>query len=234
VNQLWTELAQRASVQLLDEQRSRLMRFLDLLLDANQRMNLTRITDRAQAALHHVADALTLLRFIGPGPIELADVGSGGGVPGIPLAIARPDARVRLIESTRKKAAFLRDALRELKLDNVTVSDDRAEIIARTEAREAFDIVTARAVGQLPWLAEWCLPLVRIGGNVLAMKGEKVREELPAALKAIKLLGGGEPVVHPVDLPGTEHHVIVEIPKIARTDPKYPRDPTATRGKPIT
>jgi 16S rRNA (guanine527-N7)-methyltransferase len=233
VNQLWTDLAALGAVELLPQQHEGLVRFLDLLLDANQRMNLTRITDRGQAELHHVADALTLLRFVPGGPIALADVGSGGGVPGIPLAIARPDAQVLLIESTKKKAVFLRDAVQQLQLRNVTVNDARAEEVARTLARESFDIVTARAVGQLVWLAEWCLPLAKKGGKVLSMKGAKVSDELPAAAKAIKLLGGGEPAVHPVTLPGTEHHVIVEIPKVARTDSRYPRDPTATWGKAI-
>jgi 16S rRNA (guanine527-N7)-methyltransferase len=233
VNPLWSELARKAGLPLLPEQHARLSRYLDLLLQANQRMNLTRITDRPEAETHHIADALTLLPFIQAGEISISDVGSGGGVPGIPLAIARPEARMLLIESTKKKAAFLRDVARELNLDNVTVSDDRAEIVARTDARECFDIVTARAVGQLTWLAEWCLPLTKKGGKVLAMKGRRVSDELPVAANAIKLLGGGEPVVHPVELPGTEHHVIVEIPKIARTETKYPRDPTATRGRPI-
>jgi 16S rRNA (guanine527-N7)-methyltransferase len=85
----------------------------------------------------------------------------------------------------------------------------------------------------MDWLAEWCLPLVKKGGRMLAMKGPKVADELPVARRAIKLLGGGEPVVHPVDLPGTEHRVIVEIPKLAKTDPKYPRPATAAKGKPL-
>jgi 16S rRNA (guanine527-N7)-methyltransferase len=196
-------------------------------------LNLTRITNRAAAEVQHIADALTLLPYLPAGPITLADVGSGGGVPGIPLAIVRPDARILLIESTKKKTVFLRDAIQKLALTNVEVSDERAEDLARFDQRESFDIVTARAVGALAWLAEWCLPLAKKGGKVLAMKGARISEELPAAAKAIKLLGGGAPVVHPVALPGTEHHVIVEIPKIARTDQKYPRDPTRTRGNPL-
>lgn len=234
IHPLWSELASRASLTLSPEQHARLTHYLDLLLDANaRRMNLTRITDRSAAEIFHVADALTLLPFLPAGAFCLADVGSGGGVPGIPLAIARPDAQVVLIESTKKKAAFLRDAARELGLHNVQVADARAEEVARTDRRESFDVVAARAVGQLAWLAEWCLPLARRGGKVLAMKGAKVADELPAAAQAIRLLGGGQPVVHPVALPGAEHHVIVEIPKIASTDPRFPRDPTATGGRPL-
>jgi 16S rRNA (guanine527-N7)-methyltransferase len=233
VNQLWTELAARGGVVLIDHQHELLHSYLDLLLEANQHVNLTRITNRIDAGISHVADALTLLPFLPAGAISLSDVGSGGGVPGIPLAIARPDAQVTLIDSTKKKAAFLRQAVDQLKLANVTVRDERAEHVARTDARERFDVVTARAVGALVWLAEWCLPLVRVGGRVLAMKGAKAQQELAPAARTIKLLGGGAPVVHPVELPGSQHHVIVEIPKMAPTDPRYPRDPTATRGKPI-
>jgi 16S rRNA (guanine527-N7)-methyltransferase len=233
VNELWNEIARRANVTLTDEQHARLSRYLDLLFEANARMNLTRITDRPAAELQHVADALTLLPYLPPGAIRVADVGSGGGVPGIPLAIARPDATVMLIESTKKKAAFLKSAADALGLTNVTVSEWRAEDVGHGNARETFDVALARAVATMDWLAEWCLPLAKKGGRMLAMKGPKVADELPAAAKAIKLLGGGEPVVHPVDLPGTEHRVIVEIPKVGKTDGRYPRPATQAKGKPL-
>jgi 16S rRNA (guanine527-N7)-methyltransferase len=180
-----------------------------------------------------VADALTLLPYLPPGPHRLVDVGSGGGVPGLPLAIARADATVLLVESTKKKAAFLTEAAAALGLANVSVSEWRAEDVGLSNSRETFAVATARAVATLDWLAEWCLPLVRKGGKVLAMKGARAAEELPAAAKAIKLLGGGEPLVHKVDLPGTEHHVIIEIPKIAKSDKRYPRPATEAKGKPI-
>jgi 16S rRNA (guanine527-N7)-methyltransferase len=232
MNALWNDLAGLA---LSDDQHARLGRYLDLLLAANQTMNLTRITDRPAAELHHVADALTLLPFLPTGPHAVADVGTGGGVPGIPLAIARPEAAVLLIESTKKKAAFLRSAVEQLQLPNVTVTDQRAEDVGHApDHRERYDVVTARAVATLAWLAEWCLPLAKPkAGKVLAMKGEKAAEELPAAAKAIKMLGGGVAVVHPVELPGTQHHVIVEIPKVARTDRRLPRLATAAKGKPL-
>ncbi|MGB7156539.1 MAG: 16S rRNA (guanine(527)-N(7))-methyltransferase RsmG [Tepidisphaeraceae bacterium] len=231
MNDLWIELARRANVALTDDQLANLSRYLDLLFEANARMNLTRITDRASAELQHVADALTVLPHLPTGPFHLADVGSGGGVPGIPLAIARLDATVMLIESTKKKAAFLKSAAESLGLSNVTVSEWRAEDVGHSSSRETFDVALARAVATMDWLAEWCLPLVKKGGRMLAMKGPKVTDELPAAQKAIKLLGGGEAIVHPVNLPGTDHRVIVEIPKIAKTDAKYPRPATAAKGK---
>jgi 16S rRNA (guanine527-N7)-methyltransferase len=231
---LWRQLAESAKLDLSAEQLARLDRYLDLLAQANQRMNLTRIESRAAAEVQHVADALTLLPFLPPGPHRLADIGSGGGVPGIPLAIARPDATVMLIESTQKKAAFLKSAAAELGLENVSVSSWRAEDVGHSNSRETFDIVTARAVGALAFLAEWSLPLVRKGGKLLAMKGPRLAEELPAAARAIRMLGGGEPIVHPVTtLPGITGHVIVEITKIAKTDPRYPRPATQAKGKPL-
>ena len=232
---LWNDLAARAGLTLANERHAQLCRYLDLLLEANQRMNLTRITDRAAAEVQHVGDALTLLPFLPAGDVRVADVGTGGGVPGIPLAIARPDAQVVLIESTKKKAAFLSSAVTALALGNVTVSDARAEDAGQSpQFRETFDVATARAVATLDWLAEWCLPLVKPKtGKVLAMKGARAVEELQAAAKALKLLHAGEPVVHPVDLPGSEHRVIVEIPKRGRTDPRLPRPATVAKGKPL-
>jgi 16S rRNA (guanine527-N7)-methyltransferase len=237
---LWRTVARRGGVSLSEHQTACLSRYLDLLEAGNERMNLTRITDRASAEVQHVADALTLLPFLPTGPIRIADVGSGGGVPGIPVAIARPDAQVLLIESTRKKVNFLRETVSALGLENVRVSEERAEDAGHVKApegirgREQFDVALARAVATMVWLAEWCLPLVKKGGKVLAMKGPKVADELAPAAKAMRLLGGGPPVLHAVTLPGADNHLIVEIPKIGRTDSRYPRAATQAKGKPIT
>ncbi len=208
-----------------------LARYLDLLLLANERMNLTRITDRAAAELQHIADSLTLLPYLPKTTCKIADVGSGGGVPGIPLAIARPDAAITLIESTKKKAVFLRETAAALELKNVTVLDLRVEDVALGQWRESFDVAIARAVGSMIWLAEWCLPLVKKGGKVLAMKGEKAAEDLAGAKKTIRILGGGNTVTHPVILPGTDHRVILEIPKTGITDKRFPRPPSAAKGE---
>lgn len=233
VNDLWKKLLDENEIGDGEVVAERLDHYLGLLLEVNERMNLTRITERSAAEIHHVADALTLLPFIPKDVSSIADVGSGGGVPGLPLACVLSNVPITLIESTKKKAAFLQSAASQMRLTNVTVIDDRAENVAHSARRESFSLVTARAVGSMDWLAEWCLPLVSRGGKLLAMKGARITEELPAAAKAIHLLGGGKPIVHPVELPGTEHHVIVEIPKASKTDGRYPRNPTTTRGKPL-
>jgi 16S rRNA (guanine527-N7)-methyltransferase len=221
--ELWNTLAQRAGLALDERQHALLNSFLDLLLEANQRMNLTRITDRQQAEILHVADAMTLLTHLPSRPHRLADVGSGGGIPGIVLAIIRPDAQVVLIESTQKKASFLKTAASELKLENVAIEPSRAEDVARTSRRESFDIAVARAVAVMPELVEWLLPLVKVGGFALAMKGPKGLEELDQARPLIKRLGGDRAEIVSGDLPDRPGHIIIKIEKTARTHPRYPR-----------
>jgi len=231
MNELWTSLCQRAGVPLSEAQDAKLERYLELLVLANQRMNLTRITDLAAARVQHIGDALTLLPHLPPNLQKLADVGSGGGVPGIPLAIVLPGVSVTLIESTRKKAVMLGDLAMRLELDNVTVLAERAEDVGLSPLRETFDVAVARAVATLDWLGEWCLPLVKKGGVMLAMKGPRVTDELPAAKKVFHHLGGGAAKVSPVELPGATGLVIVNIPKIAKTEMRYPRPATSAKGK---
>ena len=232
--ELWITLAARAEIVLSESQHRQLNRYLDLLAEANQRMNLTRITDRAAAEVQHIGDALTVLPFLPKESHLLADVGSGGGVPGIPLAIARPDARVVLIESTRKKAVFLKQTATALGLSNVTVLDQRVEDVGHTQDREQFDAAVVRAVATMDWLAEWCLPLLKKGGKMLAMKGRRIVEELPVAAMAIRRVGGAPPVVHPVELPGSEHRVIVEIVKMQPSDAVFPRPATTAKGRALS
>ena len=119
-----------------------------------------------------------------------------------------------------------------MQLSNVDVAPVRAEEAGRSDLRESFDVVVARAVGTLDWLAEWMLPLTKKGGVALAMKGAKAAEEMAQARRIITRIGGGTPEIHPVDLPGTQHHVIIRIPKIANTHPSWPRPVTDAKGRP--
>jgi 16S rRNA (guanine527-N7)-methyltransferase len=236
--ELWNSLAERAGLQLGAEQVQSLQRYLDLLEAANQRMNLTRIVDRAQAEVLHVGDALTLLPHLpqpvgAPAALKIADVGSGGGVPGVVLAIARPDIEVVLIESTKKKADFLAATVKELKVVNASVESRRAEDVGRSSSRQSFDVVAARAVGTLDVLLEWLLPLAKVGGVVLAMKGPKGIEELKQAEPIIGLLGGKMGEAIPAGLQAGLGHLIIKIPKVAGTPPKYPRDPSVAKGSPL-
>lgn len=161
--------------------------YLARLLAMNEQMNLTSIKDAEGAWERHVLDALTLLPLLAelPAGARLVDIGSGGGIPGVPLAIARPDLHVTLIEATQKKAAFLTAVSAALGLSNVSVRAERAEQLGRAELREAFDVVTARAVSRLVTLAPLALPSARRGGLVLLVKGQRADEELAEARTVI-------------------------------------------------
>ncbi len=161
--------------------------YLARLLAMNAHVNLTAITDPAEAWTRHAFDALTLLPGLAgfPAGARVVDVGSGGGVPGIVLAIARPDLAFTLVESTTKKAAFLVAVAEALGLSNVTVRAERAEKLLAEGLRGAFDVATARAVARLDTLLPWTAPFVRPGGRLLLIKGERAEEELADAKKVL-------------------------------------------------
>ncbi len=165
---------------------SRLSDFLGRLLAMNERVNLTAITDPAEAWTRHILDALTLVPLLSdlPADAPIIDIGSGGGVPAIPIAIARPDLRVTLVEATQKKAAFLTAVAAALGLTNVTVLAERAEQLLSVQ-RGRFDVVTARAVGRLVTLVPITLPFAKPGGRALLIKGQRAEEELAEAAHII-------------------------------------------------
>src|SRR5215831_5893690 len=163
-----------------------------------------------------VRDCLVLLDHLGDAR-RLIDVGSGGGMPGIPLKIARPDLTVTLLEPDHRKAAFLTRAAASLGLD-VDVVAERAETAGRGRLREAFDVATCRALATMPVLAELCLPLVRVGGRLLALK-----TELEEAAQAIAAVGGGEPAVIHAPSAARDRGVIVVVPKLTPTPAIFPR-----------
>lgn len=171
-------------VSLDDAAVARLGHYLALLLAINEQMNVTAITTPAEAWTRHALDALTLVAHIPPSA-RVADLGSGGGVPAIPLAIARPDVRFTLIESTQKKATFLTDAAAALGLANVTVRAERAEAVAAGPLHGGFDVVTARAVGKLSVLVPLAAPLLFKNGLCLFIKGQRADEELVEAQREL-------------------------------------------------
>ena len=206
----------------------RLLVYHDLLCDWNTRVNLTGDADFDAALDRHYTDSLAPLALEGLFPVNaaLADVGSGAGFPGLPLAVARPDLRVTLLDCRAKRVAFLNAAVKELGLANARVLHARAEDAGRDPGlRERFDVAAARAVAPLDVLCELLLPLVKVQGKMVCYKGPAAGDEWEAGNRAAALLGGGTLSVLPVSLPRQPEwrHTVFVSEKMEKTVPQYPR-----------
>ncbi len=206
------------------------------LLDWNKKFNLTAIRDAESIRTKHFLDSFScILAWGGTPPRRLIDVGTGAGFPGIPLKILYPGMRLTLVESVGKKANFCQHIVRLLGLDGVEVLQARAEQVGcMPEHREQHDWAVARAVASMNVLSEYLLPLVKVGGTMLAQKGESGPAETQSAEPAIHLLGGKLRQVIPVGLPGiVDDRFLILIDKFAATPPKYPRKPGIPTKKPL-
>jgi 16S rRNA (guanine527-N7)-methyltransferase len=217
---------------LTDAQLGALVTHAQMLLDANQLLNLTRITDEGQLALAHVADSLSLLPFLDEAPAgSFADLGSGGGYPGIPLVIVSGRPGV-LVESTQKKAAFLTEVVETLGLD-IDVQPVRAEELAATRPN-AFAAVTARAVSALPSLVELAAPLLEQNGLLLAMKGEPSREELAAGEQVARIAGMEALGPTRIVVAGLKaQRSVVRYRRVGRPSVRLPRRPGLAQRHPL-
>jgi len=206
------------------------------LLEWNKKFNLTAIRTAEGIRTKHFLDSFScVLAWKENPPKHLIDVGTGAGFPGIPLKILYPSMQLTLVESVGKKANFCRHAVETLKLEAVEVVAARAEEVGQMSAqRESYDWAVARAVANLPALVEYLLPLVQLGGCVLAQKGQSGPAEAHKAEKALKLLGGRMRKLIPVALPGVvEERYLVVVDKVAATPPQYPRQPGIPAKKPL-
>jgi 16S rRNA (guanine527-N7)-methyltransferase len=222
-------------VTLSTQQVEQFARYRAELLDWNTRFNLTAIRDPREVEIRLFLDALTCLQVLPPGALRLIDVGSGAGFPGLALKLARPELQVTLLEATGKKAQFLQHVVAALALDGVTVLNTRAEQAGQDPAqRERYDWAVARAVAELRVLAEYLLPLVRVGGRALAQKGAGIDEELAAAGPALAALGGRLTEVRMVRVPGLdgERHLVV-VDKLTPAPAQYPRRAGVPAKKPL-
>lgn len=208
------------------------------LIDWNERVNLTTITDYEEVQIKHFLDSLSCLQIVStvPSHERFIDIGAGAGFPGLPLKIVRPQMRLALLEATRKKVRFLEHIVKKLGLQEVEVIRLRAEEVGQhPDHREAYKVALARAVAELPVLLEYALPLLTIGGIFVAQKGAEIESELRAGQSAMSILGGRIAEVRAVNLPGLEagrHLVVVE--KVAPTPQKYPRRPGIPAKRPLT
>ena len=207
--------------------------YVRLLLEANARLNLTRVVTPDAVARLHLLDALAALPLLPASSERALDLGSGGGVPGIILAMARPSVRWTLVDSVRKKTEALRAFVEALGLGNVEVRAERAELLGRGPSRESFDLVTARACAALPVLTEYALPLLRVGGTLVAWKGPIAAEELTAGAAASTILGGTAPEERPTGLSALGDHRFVIVTKRQPTPARWPRRPGEPARRPI-
>lgn len=210
-----------------------LCRYGELLLETNKVMNLTAITEPRDVASLHFLDSAALLTLEDFHGKSVVDVGTGAGFPGLPLRILEPTIRLTLLDSLGKRVQFLESVCRELGLTDVSCIHSRAEEFAGAH-RESYDLAVSRAVAALPVLCELCLPLVRAGGQFLAMKSSHTGEEIASAEKAIALLGGRIGAVRDYTIPGSDVvHRVVVIDKVSPTPKKYPRRFAQIKKQPL-
>jgi 16S rRNA (guanine527-N7)-methyltransferase len=224
------------NLHLTDRQIASLAAYERELLEWNRKFNLTAIRDAESVRTKHFLDSFSCVLAWGANPPRrLVDVGTGAGFPGLPLKILYPGLKLTLVESVGKKAMFCQHIVGVLGLQEVDVLQARAEQAGRMPGhREKYDWAVARAVAQLSVLAEYLLPLVQLGGRMLAQKGESGPAEAQSSERAMRMLGGKLKQVIPVNLPGVvEDRFLVLAEKIAATPPKYPRKPGTPQKQPL-
>lgn len=231
------ELLEKASVlgvRFSVEQMEQFYKYMNLLIEWNEKMNLTAIIEPSEIILKHFIDSITILKDIKDGS-TVVDVGTGAGFPGIPLSIMNPTLKITLVDSLNKRLIFLQEVIKELNLKNVELIHARAEEFGRNKKyREKFDIATSRAVANLATLSEYLLPLVKINGQAISMKAGNASQEIEEAQKAIKTLGGHINRIDEFYLPQTDiARTIIIIDKIKETPNQYPRKAGTPSKEPI-
>ncbi|MBM3137791.1 MAG: 16S rRNA (guanine(527)-N(7))-methyltransferase RsmG [Chloroflexi bacterium] len=220
-----------------DEQLNAFQRFSGLLVEWNEKINLTAIKEKKEIFIKHFLDSLTCLKILPrSGDYSLIDLGTGAGFPGIPLMIINPAIHLTLADSVRKKVDFCHTVVKELGLTGVQIIHTRAEDLGQEkETRERFDWTVARAVADLPILAEYMLPLTKVGGHALVMKGAEIHEEIQRSESALITLGGKISSVEYVSLPeNSGERSLVLIEKVKRTPAAYPRKAGTPAKKPLS
>lgn len=227
--------ASEYKAELNDTQLDMLEKYYKLLVEWNEKMNLTAITDPKEVAVKHFADSLSVLNYIDiPEGASMIDVGTGAGFPGLVLKIARPDIKLTLLDSLNKRLNFLKEVLTQLGLDAKLVHLRAEEGGRNIDYRECYDFAVSRAVAQLNTLCEYCLPYVRLSGSFIAFKAGEADEETSNASRAIQALGGRKKNEYKFDLPmngGTR--TLIEIEKIQPTPEKYPRQNGKIKAQPL-
>jgi 16S rRNA (guanine527-N7)-methyltransferase len=234
--QTFQTMLEEKGISLSSQQLQQFERYFELLVEWNEKMNLTAITEKEEVYLKHFFDSVTAAFYFDfSKPLSICDVGAGAGFPSIPLKICFPNLKVTIVDSLQKRITFLNHLASELGLENVAFYHDRAETFGKREGiRESFDIVMARAVARLSVLSELCIPLVKTGGTFIAMKGAAAEEELENGTHAIQVLGGEVQSISTFKLPIEEsERNIIFVAKKRKTPKKYPRKPGTPNKLPI-
>lgn len=234
----WIQFGQWAEAlgaPLQPEQIAQFQQYEALLLEWNERMNLTAVRQPADIRIRHFLDSLSCVSVMGElNGRCLIDVGTGAGFPGLPLKIIFPQLKLTLVESVAKKGQFLQAVVAGLGLTDVTILAERAEVLGQQpQHRQRYDWAVARAVAELRVLAEYLLPLCRVGGQALAQKGENAAQETAVASEAITILGGGSPQITLAPSPPERPHYLVVVPKVKATPAAYPRRPGMAGKRPL-
>lgn len=223
-NEKLIEMLSEIDVNIDEEKANLFKKYMDLLLEWNEKINLTAITEEDEIILKHFVDSLTIAKYLGENK-KIVDIGTGAGFPGVPISILKQDLNVYLVDSLNKRINFLNEVKEKLDLKNVIPLHFRAEEFGKNkDYREKFDIAVSRAVANLSTLSEYLIPLVKVGGKVICMKGSNTQEEVNEAKFAINELGGKIVQIDEFVLPKTDmKRTIIIIEKIKNTPPKYPR-----------
>lgn len=236
IQEAFVKRLEEHGISLNEKQLQQFERYFEVLVEWNERMNLTGITEREQVYTKHFYDSVSLAFYVDMAKVtSLADIGSGAGFPGIPLKICFPHLHLTIVDSLNKRITFLKHVAEELGLDQVEMIHGRAEEIAKKKPyRDGFDLVTARAVARLAVLNEFCLPFVKTGGQFAAMKGSDPAEEIQEASRSLKELKGKLHKVHSFSLPieNSARHIVV-LDKTGITPARYPRKPGTAVKTPL-
>ena len=226
------EESEKIGIKLPDEQLNEFYEYMQLLLEWNEKMNLTAITDPEEVIKKHFVDSITIKKYIKE-KSRLIDVGTGAGFPGIPLKIVDKSIKLTLLDSLNKRINFLNEIIEKLNLKEVNTIHSRAEEYAKNKVRESYDVAVSRAVADLPILLEYLMPYVKLNGICICMKGPKAQEELERSKKAINILGGKLEKVEKITIDEEMERNLIIIRKIKDTPNKYPRKAGIPTKNPI-
>ena len=228
------EKLKKINIEFDDKKIEQFYKYMNLLIEWNEKINLTAITEPDDIILKHFIDSLTISKYINENK-KIADIGTGAGFPGIPLKIAKPNIQMFLIDSLNKRIKFLEEVIKQNEIANTFAIHARAEEIGHNkEYRGNFDVVTSRAVARLNVLLEYMMPLVKLGGKCICLKGPNIGEELEEAKKAIDILGGKIEKVEEIELPDSDNkRTIIIIRAVKQLPNRYPRKPGTPTVSPL-